>query len=36
MKPVHAELLRSGETASEALDLLLAPVPLPTPKWADR
>jgi uncharacterized protein (TIGR00730 family) len=36
MKPVHAELLRSGATAHEALDLLLAPVPLPTPKWADR
>jgi uncharacterized protein (TIGR00730 family) len=36
MKPVHADLLRSGATATEALDLLLAPAPLPTPKWADR
>jgi uncharacterized protein (TIGR00730 family) len=36
MKPVHAELLRSGATAQEALDLLLAPLPLPIPKWADR
>jgi uncharacterized protein (TIGR00730 family) len=36
MKPIHAELLRSGDTVSEAFELLLAPVPLPTPKWADR
>jgi uncharacterized protein (TIGR00730 family) len=36
MKPIHAELLRSGNTVSEAFDALLNPVPLPTPKWADR
>ena len=36
MKPVHAELLRHAPTPSAALDLLLAPVPLPTPKWSSK
>jgi uncharacterized protein (TIGR00730 family) len=36
IKPVHAELLRSGLTPGEAIDLLFSPVPLPVPKWADR
>lgn len=36
VKPVHAELLRIADSPTEALDALLDPVPLPTPKWANR
>lgn len=36
IRPEHGELLRVGDTPSEALDALLAPVPLPSPKWVDR
>ncbi len=32
----HGELLRVGDDPASALDALLAPVPLPTPKWASR
>ncbi len=33
MKPVHAGLMRSAATPTEALDLLMAPIPLPESKW---
>jgi uncharacterized protein (TIGR00730 family) len=33
MKPVHAGLMRSAPTPTEALDLLVAPIPLPESKW---
>ena len=36
IKAQHGELLRIGEDPTAALDALLAPTPLPTPKWADR
>jgi uncharacterized protein (TIGR00730 family) len=36
MKEIHADLLRSAMEPKGALDLLLSPVPLPTPKWAQR
>jgi uncharacterized protein (TIGR00730 family) len=36
MKEIHADLLRSAREPKEVIDLLLSPVPLPTPKWAKR
>jgi uncharacterized protein (TIGR00730 family) len=36
MKEIHADLLRSASEPKEAIDLLLSPVPMPTPKWAKR
>ena len=36
VKAHHGELLRVGTDPRSALDALLAPVPLPTPKWAER
>jgi uncharacterized protein (TIGR00730 family) len=36
MKEIHAELLRSAAEPKEVVDLLLSPLPLPTPKWAKR
>lgn len=36
MKEIHADLLRSASEPKEVVDLLLSPVPLPTPKWAKR
>ena len=36
IKAHHGELLRVGADPSSALDALLAPTPLPTPKWASR
>jgi uncharacterized protein (TIGR00730 family) len=36
MKEIHADLLRSASEPKDAIDLLLSPVPLPTPKWAKR
>lgn len=33
IKAVHRDLLRSAPTVTDALDLLLEPVPLPQPKW---
>jgi uncharacterized protein (TIGR00730 family) len=36
MKEIHADLLRSASEPKEAIDLLLSPVPLPSPKWAKR
>jgi uncharacterized protein (TIGR00730 family) len=36
MKEIHADLLRSASEPKEVIDLLLSPVPLPTPKWAKR
>jgi predicted Rossmann-fold nucleotide-binding protein len=36
VKAHHGELLRVGHNAASTLDALLAPVPLPTPKWANR
>jgi uncharacterized protein (TIGR00730 family) len=36
MKEVHADLLRSASEPKEVVDLLLSPLPLPTPKWAKR
>lgn len=32
----HGKLLRVGSDPASALDALLAPTPLPSPKWADR
>jgi uncharacterized protein (TIGR00730 family) len=36
MKEIHADLLRSASEPKEVIELLLSPVPLPTPKWAKR
>jgi uncharacterized protein (TIGR00730 family) len=36
MKELHADLLRSASEPREVVDLLLSPLPLPTPKWANR
>ena len=36
MKDVHRDLLRSSPTAEGAIDLLLAPIPMPEPKWIAR
>jgi uncharacterized protein (TIGR00730 family) len=36
VKAHHGELLRVGHDPVATLDALLAPVPLPTPKWAAR
>jgi uncharacterized protein (TIGR00730 family) len=34
MKPSNAALLRSATDSAHALELLLAPIPLPEPKWS--
>ncbi len=36
MKPAHQAVLRSAESCTEALDLLLTPMPALIPKWAER
>ena len=36
VKAQHGELLRVGADPVAALDALMSPVPLPTPKWATR
>ena len=36
VKAHHGELLRVGHDPVSTLDALMAPVPLPTPKWAQR
>ncbi len=36
IKAHHGELLRVGDDPASALDSLLSPTPLPTPKWAQR
>jgi uncharacterized protein (TIGR00730 family) len=36
VKAHHGQILRVGHDPVSALDALLDPVPLPTPKWADR
>ncbi len=36
MKPAHQAVLRSAGSATEALELLVTPLPPPIPKWAAR
>ena len=36
MTEIHADLLRSASEPKEVVDLLLSPLPFPTPKWAKR
>jgi uncharacterized protein (TIGR00730 family) len=36
MKAAHRDVLRSAGTPVDAIELLLAPLAAPVPKWADR
>jgi uncharacterized protein (TIGR00730 family) len=36
MKAAHRDLLRSASEPAAAIDLLLAPIPMPEPKWITR
>ena len=36
MKPVHRDLVRCAADPNAAIDLLMAPIALPVPKWLDR